>query len=229
MRLLFIIFFLSFFVNAKAQNASVKDSSQMQQQFSKILDGKPAGINIRYDGDTDSPVIVNNYIKSLGDKKFPRDTTPSIRIGPCVGSFSDVEILFVVDEKKHYGDNNLKSLIPDVNDIIDVKVLKGKDATALYGTLGKGGVVIVTTKTFAKRIYQKKIGSFSGAYKKYLAGHHNDDTRLNYIIDGNILAGNSGIKRLYNFQADSIHNVSFLQAKDFEGFTTSTVIITTKK
>ena len=114
--------------------------------------------------------------------------------------------------------------------ILKVEVLKDAKATAIYGSSGANGVIIITTKQFAIRQYQKKLSAISEAYKKYLAAHKNDDSGLSYVIDGEVVKpGNKFIDTLFNLPSFKIQHVNMLGPKEFEGMTTHLVIITTKK
>jgi len=114
--------------------------------------------------------------------------------------------------------------------ILKVEVLKDAKATAIYGSLGANGVIIITTKQFAIRQYQKKFSSFSSAYKKYLAVHKNDDSKVTYVLDGEVVKpGNKFIDTLFNLPSSKIQHVNMLGPKEFEGMTTHLVVITTKK
>jgi TonB-dependent SusC/RagA subfamily outer membrane receptor len=114
--------------------------------------------------------------------------------------------------------------------ILKVEVLKDAKATAVYGSSGANGVIIITTKQFAIRQYQKKLSAISEAYKKYLAAHKNDDSGLSYVIDGEVVKpGNKFIDTLFNLPSFKIQQVNMLGPKEFEGMTTHLVIITTKK
>ncbi|MBA7535396.1 TonB-dependent receptor P3 [subsurface metagenome] len=73
-----------------------------------------------------------------------------------IGSFSDVGPLYVIDGmimsglQRDYNDydQNLKDPLREfnVNDIESIQVLKDASATALYGSRGANGVIIITTK-----------------------------------------------------------------------------------
>ncbi|MFK7782038.1 MG2 domain-containing protein [Psychroserpens sp.] len=66
----------------------------------------------------------------------------------------NTEALFVVDGEI-VNEANFRSLKPE--DILNIKVLKGNEAIALYGEKGKNGVIIITTKNNGKELSQIKI------------------------------------------------------------------------
>jgi TonB-dependent Receptor Plug Domain len=58
------------------------------------------------------------------------------------------EPLFVIDGQRS-SENTLKSFKPE--DILNIKVLTGDDATSAYGNEGSGGVIVVQTKKNATK------------------------------------------------------------------------------
>ncbi len=58
------------------------------------------------------------------------------------------EALYVVDEKIS-NKKDIENINPDT--IESISVLKGKDATVLYGTQGKNGVILIKTKKLSKK------------------------------------------------------------------------------
>jgi len=69
--------------------------------------------------------------------------------------------LFVVDGLIKKGTLVNGQWINDINpDTIDnIHVLKGDSAKYLYGELGKNGVVVITTKEFARKLKKKEAGA----------------------------------------------------------------------
>lgn len=134
-------------------------------------------------------------------------------LGPDMPSINThPKFLTVVDGKSYYK-RTIKRRFRDTSNILDIKVLKGNDAK-LYGELARDGVVVITTKKFAQKEYQKKLSSFSVDYKNYLEWqmkyNHNGNGIL-YIIEknGDIASpkGDELIRELYNIPADSINEV----------------------
>jgi len=144
----------------------------------------------------------------------------------CLPSLKTSDPLYVLDGIVYKGDIN--KINPE--SILNIVILKDDKAKALYSSAGLNGVIIITTKPFAILQYQKKFSSFSGTYKKYLAAHNNDDSRVTYVLDGEVVKpGNKFIDTLFNLPLSKIQHVNMLGPKEFEGMTTHMVIITTKK
>jgi len=72
-----------------------------------------------------------------------------IEVGPCLSTSSeeDTDPLFVVDGEI-VKEDNIKKVSPQ--EIEKVTILKGVEATARYGLKAEGGVIIITTKGYAK-------------------------------------------------------------------------------
>lgn len=93
--------------------------------------------------------------------------------------------LFVVDGVAMEGQSNILSSI-NPNDIESLTILKDLSSTALYGSRGANGVVLVSTKVFAVKNAQKKLSTFSKQYRRYLKS--NTDVRnITYAINGKVL------------------------------------------
>lgn len=104
----------------------------------QALAGKVAGLNITQ----------NNAIPGV---------SPSILIRGQNSISANTSPLVVLDGVPYSGDIN--TINP--NDISNISVLKGPSATAIYGTRGSNGVILITTKTGTKG---KPRISYSGYY-----------------------------------------------------------------
>ncbi|MDF2435288.1 MAG: hypothetical protein JWP44_4919, partial [Mucilaginibacter sp.] len=100
------------------------------------IQGKVAGVNISETGSTpggSTKVIIRGY-SSFGQTNQPLyviDGVPLDNSRPNQSTYYD------------FG-NNANDV--DNNDIADISILKGSEATALYGTRGSTGVILITTK-----------------------------------------------------------------------------------
>jgi hypothetical protein len=113
-------------------------------------------------------------------------------------------------------------------DILEVNLVTGPNATAIYGVKGTYGVVNTITKQYAILQYENKLALLCDKYKKYLAQKGNDDTKLAYVVDDVILQPGlkSTIEQLYALPPNNIKKVSF--KKDSHFTTDATVVIITK-
>ena len=99
--------------------------------------------------------------------------TPTIRIRG-IGTVNDSEPLYVVDGMPV---SNISYLNP--NDITSLEVLKDASASAIYGSRGANGVILITTKTGE---VGKTIVNFNGYYGV--------QTAINNL---NLLSGRNGM------------------------------------
>lgn len=83
------------------------------------------------------------------------DVSIYIRAGSSISAGNDP--LYVIDGFPQLGGSNLNL---NVNDIESVEILKDASATAIYGSRGANGVIIITTKT-------GKTGKFNVSYDGY--------------------------------------------------------------
>jgi TonB-dependent SusC/RagA subfamily outer membrane receptor len=127
------------------------------QNFVNSLSGKVAGLQIRQNntmgGSTNILIRGNNSLTGNNQPLFVVDGVPISNFQGNSGNQSS--------GRRGYDYGNAAS---DINpeDVEDISVLKGAAATALYGSRGANGVIMVTTKKGQKR---KGLGvSFSSTY-----------------------------------------------------------------
>ena len=120
-----------------------------------------------------------------------------------------LKFLSVIDNKMYYG-YSIKKVKPI--SILDVEVLKGKEASDIYGKLAEHGVVVITTKKYAVKTYQNKLDYLSKEYKNYLKKNKNNDSGLVYLINGVAMEGKQydTIKKLFGV-VDKIRTVDFVE------------------
>lgn len=122
--------------------------------------------------------------------------------------------LFVVDGKPMEWQQPNASPTINPNDIESLTVLNDASATAIYGSRGANGVVLVSTKAFAVKSAQSKLGNFSKQYKRYIA--NNADTKdITYAIDGRELTDTtmSVPRDVIKLSEKSIQKVEFSKPK----------------
>lgn len=131
---------------------------------------------------------------------------------------------YVVDRK--LSDRKLGGTSP--YDILNIQILLGKDVDGHPNP----PTVIVLTRKFAISEYQKKLGSFSNDYKKYLDNHNNRDDSLLYVLNGVVLEGKQDevIGKLFA-AVDKMKTVDFMDKyfKNIFNNNRPIIIITTKK
>lgn len=134
--------------------------------------------------------------------------------------------LYLVDGTIYKG--NIRRINPD--NILSIDILKQSASTRIFGKQGANGVVLITTKKYATTKYKNKFSSLCEEYKEYLSNHNNDDSKLNYLIDGEIYGHDSkSIEKLYRISINKIVKVSLIKTQDFEGLKTITVGIEIKQ
>ncbi|MBB2148671.1 hypothetical protein [Pedobacter gandavensis] len=90
--------------------------------------------------------------------------------------------LFFIDGKEM-----LKSEMANVNpnDIAMVTVLK-EDAYKKYGEKGKNGIILIETKVYSRKRFQRYLSTKSAKYKMLL-GDNSDDQNIQYILNEKVL------------------------------------------
>jgi TonB-linked SusC/RagA family outer membrane protein len=122
-------------VTGSLVSLSSKDIAESHQQsLSNVIQGRAAGVNV---------------IENSGAPGRPAEI--NIR---GVGSINGAPPLWIVDGVPTSGDIN-------PNDIASIEILKDASATAIYGTKGANGVILVTTKSGKGKMevtYQNRLG-----------------------------------------------------------------------
>jgi TonB-linked SusC/RagA family outer membrane protein len=124
-------------------------------------------------------------IQVVGQAGSKLGSTGGVRIRG-VGGLGDVNAIYVVD-------GTILTNVTDINvdDIETVTVLKGRSATALYGTRATGGVILITTKKgrkntkgvdieFNQTTTLEKVGTLPRYQNSYMGGSSADWLTFNY-------------------------------------------------
>ena len=141
------------------------------------------------------------------------------------------KLLYVIDDKAYYRSSVTK--IPEPTDVLEVKVLNEDAAKQAYGELAEYGAVVIITKEYAIKVFQKKLSSLSKDYKDYLEKNRTEVTDLTYVVDGVPIEDNQFkvVKKLYDIK-DEVRTVDFAE-KPVQQLNTNNpkpvVTITTKK
>lgn len=131
-------------VKAIGYAVSTVESEDIEQRsegdVARVLSGKASGVNIQSQSGTSGSatnVIIRGYNSISGNNQalFIVDGVPFSNDTNTSGSFLDGNV----------GSSRLLDLDP--NNIESVRVLKGLAAATLYGTQGRNGVILITTKT----------------------------------------------------------------------------------
>ncbi len=120
------------------QQESIKESPQTD--LTRVLTGKAAGINI----------TTQNGLSGSANKVIIRGTNSFTGDNNALYVIDGVPISNDTNESGDFVDGNMgssRSFDIDPNNIERVDILKGLAATTLYGTQGRNGVILITTKT----------------------------------------------------------------------------------
>lgn len=122
--------------------------------------------------------------------------------------------LYVVDGKVLEGTTNDALSAINPKDIESINVLKDASATAIYGSRGVNGVVLVNTKPFTIKTAQDKLGKFSSKYRSYVKGNP-ADKNLTFSINGKVVNDTTRIvpNEVILLKADAIQKVDFEKPK----------------
>ena len=108
-------------------------------------------------------------IQNVGQAGSKLGQSGKLRIRGAISLTSDADPLYVVDGVPVYDPNAI-----DMSNVADVSVLKGPNATALYGQRAEYGVIMITTKTASAKGISVEIsstGTFD--YVSYLPNYQN--------------------------------------------------------
>lgn len=202
----------------KVNSADLKKVSTIDA--AQALQGRVAGVN----------VMSNSGSPGAGVK---------IRVRG-IGTINNSDPLYVVDG---FPMSDMSHIAP--NDIESMEVLKDASATAIYGSRGANGVILVKTRSGAKgtkfEVQANVQTGFSEVTKKLKLADATEfanarkvigatDDIINYVLDqqaaGNYLKGTDWQKEIYRQGMNNRYNVSVLGSSDTysydHGFTYST-------
>lgn len=147
-----VIFIISARAEEKQSGASLEMAGMNCSTPAELIHGKISGVRV---GATDGGLnsIKNTYIRGITSSHASSEPLWIID-GVCIASsLSQNEDLFWQDAYK--GKSYTQSLNPlsfiNPNDIESIEVLKDMTATALYGSRGANGVIIIKTKAAAEK------------------------------------------------------------------------------
>lgn len=129
------------------QEEAIKESPQTD--LTRVLQGKAAGINI----------TTQNGLSGSANKVIIRGTNSFSGDNNALYVIDGVPISNDTNEAGNFVDGNMgssRSFDIDPNNIERVDILKGLAATTLYGTQGRNGVILITTKTGSARAANAK-------------------------------------------------------------------------
>lgn len=83
--------------------------------------------------------------------------TNEVRFISCGRSIENNHPLFIIDGVPFLSDFNQNALeMVSPNEIVSISILKGIEATSLYGTAGSNGVVIINTNRYFRTVASRK-------------------------------------------------------------------------
>jgi len=116
--------------------------------------------------------------------------------------------------------------------VVDGQIMKSEDWKKVNRQdmsirKGRGDTMLITTRKYEKKLFEKRLAMFSPDYKEALSKTIDGD--FNYVVDGKVLDVpgdfiNTGL--LYRLKSDDIENLIVVPAT---GNAVAKVIITTKK
>lgn len=107
------------------------------------------GNSVQSDVDINSPAIsLADYLRQVsGVQVQGSGSNTSVFVRGAAGSFQgDNRALFVVDGVRVGRNYSMVANSVQVNDIESIRVLKGSEASAMYGIEGNKGVIVIRTK-----------------------------------------------------------------------------------
>ena len=127
-----------------------EDDAARASSLDKLLQGHAAGVQISSGAGTDKGV----NIKIRGTSTLTGTTEPLYVVdGVIMSTKSKVSMLALADTDMASTDEEVNPLMSiNPQDIASIEILKDASATAIYGSEGSNGVVLITTKTANKEI-----------------------------------------------------------------------------
>ena len=120
-------------------------------------------------------------------------------------------VLYILD-----GTPIKKSQMDDIKEdnIAEITIFKGESAKTLYGKKAKNGVIIITTKESASKMYRKKFSEVSQEYSNQIKSI-SDDNDILYFVNDQAIQDNKEYK-LYKLKKEEIIEIvlyNFVETK----------------
>lgn len=125
--------------------SSVKiDGVQASQalSFDKLLQGRAAGVQVTTGSNAPGGAV---SIKIRGTSSFNGSSEPLYVVDGIILNPASQDVANPISSSGQEAQNALTSINP--NDIASMEILKDASATAIYGSMGANGVVLITTKS----------------------------------------------------------------------------------
>jgi TonB-dependent starch-binding outer membrane protein SusC len=130
------------------------------------------------------PGMLISQVNGIPGAAYKAQIQGQSSIKPNIGNFPEINVLFIVDGVPYApNNNNLPTISASVTlgegrssfdliniaDIESIEILKDADATAIYGSRGANGVVLITTKkgTKGKTVYNFSANTGFGRITRY--------------------------------------------------------------
>jgi len=120
--------------------------------------------------------------------------------------------LWVVDGTLS-GRGFVEKLNPD--QIESISILKGKEATDVYGNKARYGAILITTRTVARKNFWTTLCAASEAYREIIQSPE-EDSLVTYQFNGGILPKGSENK-IYHLKEKNIKAITVSVDKSFSG------------
>ena len=122
------------------------DEASRSSDISQLLQGHAAGVQVLYNGGAPDGGI---SIRVRGMSSFNGSSEPLYVVdGVIVNAESSSETLLTAGQDNNSSDESVNGLLGiNTQDIASIEILKDASATAIYGSHGANGVVLITTKS----------------------------------------------------------------------------------
>eukprot|EP01029_Cantina_marsupialis_P000113 TRINITY_DN1011_c0_g1_i1.p2 TRINITY_DN1011_c0_g1~~TRINITY_DN1011_c0_g1_i1.p2 ORF type:complete len:1059 (+),score=142.25 TRINITY_DN1011_c0_g1_i1:4702-7878(+) len=189
--------------------SKVKESENVARQYSSVdalLQGRSSGVQVVSNPGSPGAAV---SVRIRGTNSLRGNNEPLYVVDGVIISSAGEDVLDASTDANELQapQNGLTGLNP--RDIESIEILKDASATAIYGSRGANGVVLITTKQGEKGDGKAKVNAYGSVEFSWISKKLNMLDGVGYAKYRNETAMLEGNKINFNIQGDQVYNISY--------------------
>ncbi|WP_321281753.1 TonB-dependent receptor [Marinifilum fragile] len=189
--------------------SKVKESENVARQYSSVdalLQGRSSGVQVISNPGSPGAAV---SVRIRGTNSLRGNNEPLYVVDGVIISSAGEDVLDASTDANELQSpqNGLTGLNP--RDIESIEILKDASATAIYGSRGANGVVLITTKQGEKGDGKAKVNAYGSVEFSWISKKLNMLDGVGYAKYRNETAMLEGNKISFNIQGDQVYNISY--------------------
>ncbi|TKG96961.1 TonB-dependent receptor [Puteibacter caeruleilacunae] len=189
--------------------SKVKESDNVARQYSSVdalLQGRSSGVQVVSNPGSPGAAV---SVRIRGTNSLRGNNEPLYVVDGVIISSAGEDVLDASTDANELQapQNGLTGLNP--RDIESIEILKDASATAIYGSRGANGVVLITTKQGAKGDGKAKINAYGSVELSWISKKLDMLDGVGYAKYRNETAALEGNKQNFHIAGDEVYSVSY--------------------